>query len=113
MVIHGDGRQTRDFVYAGDVARANAAAVESEVVGVLNVGTGVETSILELARLAAEAVGVEPRVVFAPPRPGDVRRSFADASRAERELGWRPEVQLREGLRITAGWLRSEYDLQA
>ena len=102
--IFGDGSQTRDFVYVGDVVRAVLAA-DSHDGGVLNVGTGVETSILELHRLCAQVAGVdvEPKVTEA--RPGDVLRSVVDPSRAERELGWRPERTLEEGLRETWEWV--------
>jgi UDP-glucose 4-epimerase len=102
--IFGDGSQSRDFVYVGDVVRAVLLAVDHEG-GVVNVGTGVETSILELHRLCAlvAAVDAEPR--FAEARPGDVRHSVVDPGRAERELGWRPERTLEEGLRETWEWV--------
>jgi UDP-glucose 4-epimerase len=102
--IFGDGSQSRDFVHVGDVVRAVLLAVDHEG-GVVNVGTGVETSILELHRLCAlvAAVDAEPR--FAEARPGDVRHSVVDPGRAERELGWRPERTLEEGLRETWEWV--------
>jgi UDP-glucose 4-epimerase len=97
--VYGDGRQTRDFVYVGDVAAAFLAGAEREATGVLNVGTGEETSVLDLVA----ALGVEPR--FEPQRPGEVRRSCLDPSAAERTLGWRAGVALPEGLRLTRGAL--------
>jgi UDP-glucose 4-epimerase len=95
--IFGDGAQTRDFVYVGDVVGALLAAVGREG-GVFNVGTGVETTVLDLNRAcaAASGVGTEPRLEAA--RLGDVRRSVLDVSRAESALGWRPEVSLEDGL---------------
>jgi UDP-glucose 4-epimerase len=99
-VIFGDGAQTRDFVYVGDVVGALLAAVGREG-GVFNVGTGVETTVLDLHRacVAVAGVGAEPRMEAA--RLGDVRRSVLDVSRAESGLGWRPEVSLEDGLRRT------------
>jgi UDP-glucose 4-epimerase len=97
--IFGVGTQTRDYVYAGDVARATLAAAGHE--GVLNVGTGIETSVLELYDLCRRVAGVDVEPVMAPARLGELERSVLDASLAERELGWTPEVGLEEGLRRT------------
>ncbi len=102
--IFGDGSQTRDFVYVGDVVRAVLLAVEHEG-GVLNVGTGVETSVLELHRLCARVAGSDAEPKLTEARAGDVLRSVVDPSRAERELGWRPERTLEEGLRETWNWI--------
>ncbi len=100
--VYGDGTQTRDYIYVGDVVAAALAAAESEVTGPLNIGTGQETDVLELAaalgRLGGSA-GFEPEL--APPRAGEVQRVSLDASRAERELDWRPATGLDEGLRLT------------
>jgi len=97
--IYGDGRQTRDYVYAGDVARATLAALGHE--GVFNVGTGAETSVVELYELCRRVAGSELEPVFADARLGELRRSVLDVSRAESELGWRPETSLEDGLRLT------------
>jgi UDP-glucose 4-epimerase len=98
--IFGDGRQTRDYVYAGDVAQATLAAAGLDG-GVFNVGTGVETSVLELYELCRRVAGVEIEAEQAPPRLGELQRSVLDVSHAESELGWRPEVGLEDGLRRT------------
>jgi UDP-glucose 4-epimerase len=98
--IFGDGSQTRDFVYVGDVARALIAASERGH-GVYNVGTGVATSVLALHRRCAEAAGVEAEPLLVDPRPGDLMHSVLDRSKAERELGWRPQVALQDGLART------------
>ena len=95
LTVFGDGTQTRDYVYVGDVARATLAAVGHA--GVFNVGTGRETSVVELAALCAQAA----EVVHAPARAGELQRSVLDPSRAERELGFRAEVSLEEGLSRT------------
>ena len=98
--IFGDGRQTRDYVYAGDVARASLAAAGHDG-GVFNVGTGIETSVVELYALCREVAGSALEAVEAPARLGELQRSVLDVGLAERELGWRPEVPLAEGLRRT------------
>jgi UDP-glucose 4-epimerase len=100
--VYGDGTQTRDYIYVGDVVSAALAAAESEATGPVNVGTGRETDVLELAGLLGELDGVEgfdPE--FAPPRPGEVQRVAVDPARAEQVLGWRATVSLEEGLRLT------------
>jgi UDP-glucose 4-epimerase len=105
-VVFGDGRQTRDWVEVGDVVRANLLAAESSLTGPLNISWGRETSVLDLLaalnEVAEGGVSLDPE--FALERPGEVRRSCLDPSRAQRELGWEAEVELREGLRaILAG----------
>jgi UDP-glucose 4-epimerase len=102
-LVFGDGEQSRDFVYVGDVVAALLAVTEAEGGGTFNIGTGLETTVNELHRLCAQTVGVdsEPRYVAA--RAGDARRSVLDATRAERELGWRAQTPLAEGLRLTWG----------
>ena len=99
--INGAGRQTRDFVYVGDVARANALALATDFNGALNIGTGVETDILEIHRRLAEAAGAGDEPRFAPAKAGEQLRSSIDPSLAARVLGWRPQVSLAEGLRQT------------
>jgi UDP-glucose 4-epimerase len=98
--IFGDGEQTRDFIYVGDVVTAVLAAVEQDG-GVFNVGTGVETSVNELHAVCRRVTGIDREPSYAEARPGDVRRSVTDPSLAARELGWRPERSLEDGLRLT------------
>jgi UDP-glucose 4-epimerase len=93
--VYGDGSQTRDYVYVGDVVRAWVAAASSDVTGALNVSTGTETSLLQLVK----TLGVDYEV--APGRPGEIARSCLDPSRAERLLGWRAQMSLRDGLQQT------------
>jgi UDP-glucose 4-epimerase len=100
--VYGDGTQTRDYIYVGDVVAAILAAGDSEATGAINVGTGKETNVLELVealRGLSDKEDFEPE--FAPPRTGEVQAISIDASRAERELGWRAEMDLNEGLRLT------------
>ena len=104
--IFGDGTQTRDYVYVGDVVTATLAAAE-HAGGVLNIGTGVETSVLDLYERIQRAAGVERDPEFADARPGELQRSVLDASLAKRELGWEPEHSLDEGLAETWAWVSS------
>jgi UDP-glucose 4-epimerase len=100
--VYGDGRQTRDYIYVGDVVSAALAAAESGASGAINIGTGRETDVLELVKLLGElgdASGFEAQL--APPRPGEVQRISIDPARAERELGWSAETDLEQGLRLT------------
>jgi UDP-glucose 4-epimerase len=99
--IHWDGEQSRDFVYVGDCARANLLALEGGDGQAYNVGTATGTSINELYSTLTAIVGRDPAPRRAPRRPGDVRHSFLDCAKIERELGWRAEVSLREGLART------------
>ena len=105
--VFGDGRQTRDWVDVSDVVRANLLAAESELHEPINIGHGRETSVLDLLAALGDVAPdgtelLEPE--FVPGRPGEVMRSCLDVGRAKRELGWEPEVELREGLRrILAG----------
>jgi UDP-glucose 4-epimerase len=105
--IYGDGKQTRDYVFAGDVARANLLAAEKRLDGPLNVGTGVETDVVELYRHLAAAAGVDRPPEHAPARLGEQRRSCIDPGAAARALGWRPEVALRDGLARTFEWFKA------
>jgi UDP-glucose 4-epimerase len=100
-VIFGDGEQTRDFVYVGDVVAALLAAAGSAGGGIYNVGTGVASSIRELHRLCAEAANADQEPRFEAERPGDLRNSVIDPSRAARDLHWRAEKTVAAGLAET------------
>ena len=104
--IYGDGGQTRDYTFVGDVVRANLAALRSDAGGPINVGTAVETSVNDLYSMLAEAAGVKTPPQYAPARPGEQRRSVISPARAEKLLGWKPEVALRDGLRETLGFFK-------
>lgn len=97
-VIYGDGTQTRDFIHVGDVARFVEAVLDRGAAGVFNVGTGRAVSIRELAAAVMRLAGLGGEPAYAPPRPGDIRHSVADVSKA-RALGWEPRVSVEEGLR--------------
>jgi len=104
--INGDGLQTRDYVYVADVVRANLLALDSEVRGHFNVGTGRQTSVNQLFRLLSDRLEVSALEHHGPPRGGEQRTSALDAKLIGEKLGWRPEVALEDGLQLTAEWFR-------
>ncbi len=110
-VIHGDGSTTMDFVYVEDIARANIAGMKSDVTDeVFNVGTGIETSLADLARSLIKVMGADLEPIFEADRAvSGVTRRKADVSKAERMLGYRAEIGLEEGLqRLVAWWKNTE-----
>ena len=105
--IFGNGEQTRDYVYVADVVRANLAAADTHATGAFNVGLGTQTSVVQLVdalREVSDSDGFEPE--FAPPRLGEVQHIAIDPSRARGELGWEPQITLRDGLERTLASLR-------
>lgn len=101
-VINGDGQQTRDYVYVGDVVAANLAVVGLPGFHVYNVGTGRETSVLQLYRLLAQTLGMAKPPIHGPEKPGEQRRSCISSQRLLAEVGVAPQVPLEEGLKLTA-----------
>jgi len=109
-VIFGDGEQTRDYVFVGDVARANVAALRYDgSSGIFNVGTARETSVNELFRLLRDQIDPDVPEEHGDAKPGEQQRSILGYDRAERELGWAPEVELKEGFKRTVDWFRKRY----
>jgi len=102
--IDWDGEQSKDYVYVGDVARANLLALERGDGQAYCIGTGKATSVNELYRLLSEATETMVGVIEAPKRPGDVRLFAFDSSKARQELGWEPQVSLKEGLQQTVSY---------
>ncbi len=103
-VIHGDGRQTRDFTFVRDVVRANILAAESDAVGVFNVACQKRIDLIELAGTIMDLVGTRVDPIHEPSRPGDVRDSLADISRAADAFGYAPAYTLNDGLKETVQW---------
>jgi UDP-glucose 4-epimerase len=106
-VIFGDGEQTRDYVYVGDVVRANLAAIDFQGSGVFNVGTSVESSVNELYRLLRDQIRPEMPEYHEAARPGEQRRSVLDFAYSRDVLGWSPQVPLVQGLQSTVEWFRA------
>ncbi len=115
ITIFGDGTQTRDYVFVKDVARANVLASTVPMPAVtdhdslaFNVATSAQMSVLELADAVGRALGRKPDIAFADPRAGELSRSSLETSKAERVLGWSPQVQFADGLAQLADWFRAE-----
>lgn len=106
VTIHGDGLQTRDYLHVSDVVRANLAAAGRPGFYVYNVGTGVETSVVELYECLAAAIGSDLPATHGPSKPGEQRRSSVDPARSRRELGLPEPLSLDRGLRRTVAWFR-------
>jgi len=104
--IFGDGSQARDYVYVGDVARATVAALDGEMDGVLNIGTGTATTVLELYDVCRSAAGSDAAPIHAAERPGELGRSVLDGGLAARAIGFRPETSLAVGVAATWDSLR-------
>jgi UDP-glucose 4-epimerase len=106
-LVFGDGRQTRDYVYCGDVVAAFVTAADAGLAGCWNVGTGVETSVLDLLAGFAAATGRPVEPTFAPPRAGELDASALDGAAAARDLGFRPQVALADGLARVYRWVEA------
>lgn len=106
VTIYDDGEQTRDFVYVGDVASANLQALDQGDDAIYNIGTGHASTINQLFRTLRELAGYPHAPQYAPARPGDIRHSVLDATRAVRELDWQPATSLEEGLIQTIEFFR-------
>jgi UDP-glucose 4-epimerase len=111
LTVFGDGLQTRDYVFVGDVARATHRAATGPLPPAerldsraFNIGTGVATSVIDLARRLLRAAGREVELRHAPKRPGEQQHSVLDVRKAAAALGWRPEVSLDAGLGETFEW---------
>jgi UDP-glucose 4-epimerase len=106
--IDWDGEQSRDYVYAGDVAQASVLALSAGAARIYCLGTGTPTSVNEVHRRLVEITGHATPVIHAPRRPGDVYLASLDSARAQAELGWAPATQLEEGLRRTVEYFRTK-----
>ncbi len=106
-MIHGDGEYLRDYVYVGDVARANVIALTKGDNDGINIGTGVRTSTNTVFRTLAKLTNFQGPEEHGPPRPGDLRDSCLAIAKAEKVLGWKPEVDVSAGLAKTVEWFRA------
>jgi len=105
-VIFGDGKQSRDFVFVGDVVEGVRLALENKVEGTFNIGTGIETNVNELYSMIAGCLGVDAKPKYEPERPGEQRRSCIDNSLAREKLSWSPKQEIQGGLCLTAEWFK-------
>src|ERR1051325_409829 len=105
-VINGDGKQTRDFVFVGDVAAANMLALDNSFVGAINIGTGVETDLNALYAKLAAGLGTKAAPIHGAAKEGEQRRSVLETSRAKKILGWAPKTSLDQGLAETIAYYR-------
>ncbi len=108
--INGDGLQTRDYVFVGDIVRANVAALTTDYCGAVNLGTGVETDVNTIFRTLVAIGGFPIEERHGPAKPGEQQRSVIDATLAADVLGWRPTVEFGEGLRRTLEYFRKKSD---
>jgi UDP-glucose 4-epimerase len=108
VTVNGDGKQTRDYVYVGDVARMSLLALATDATGPVNIGTGIETDVNVLAEKIRAAADSRSAIEHGPAKGGEQRRSVVDPARAARVFGWRPEVTLDEGLRRTVEFFRQK-----
>jgi UDP-glucose 4-epimerase len=106
--IFGDGSKTRDYCYIDDVVAANVMVLDREGHDLFNIGTGVPTTDLAVFEAVRDAVGVDVEPIFAPPRVGEVQHVYLNAARAERELGWRPQIPFAEGVRRAVDYYRRQ-----
>jgi UDP-glucose 4-epimerase len=106
-IVNGDGKQTRDYVFVGDVARANLAALQADYTGPINIGTSIETDVNQLFGHLRHLTGSAVPEVHGPAKLGEQRRSVLAWGRTAQVLGWRPEIQLEEGLRQTVEYFRT------
>lgn len=105
--IFGTGEQLRDYLFVADAVEANVLALTRASGEMLNLGTGLGTSVNEIFRELKAIMGFEGEPIYEPPRPGEVQRIYLDATRAKAALGWEPKVSFREGLRRTVEWSRA------
>lgn len=105
--IFGDGSQTRDYVYVGDVARANILSLSAPV-GSYNIGTGVETSVNDLISELQKSSGRDFEVIHGDERPGEVQSISLEVTVAEETFGWSPSVDLAEGMKMTWDWFNKD-----
>ena len=108
-VINGDGKQTRDYVFVGDVVRANVMALRHENSDIFNIGTGIETDVNELFRHIRAFTGSQCEERHAPAKAGEQFRSVIDHTKAKKILGWEPTVNVEEGLRRTVDFFKSKH----
>lgn len=107
-IINGNGEQTRDYVFVEDVARANVLALEKDVIGEFNIGTGIEATVNSLFEEIKTLAEYKVKGVYREAKKGEQFRSVLDWSKAKRELGWNPEISLKDGLKLTFAFFQGQ-----
>lgn len=107
-VVYGDGLQTRDFTFVKDVVQANIKAAESTAMGVFNIACGSRIRLTELADMLIRLSGASVQVKYEDDRPGDIKHSLADISKAQKSMGYKPEYSLKDGLKETFVWFQKK-----
>ncbi len=106
--IYGDGEQLRDYVYVDDIADVMIRSIERGDKQIYNIGSSIGTSVNEIYRHLQDIIGFQPAPIYAPPRMGEIQKTYMDASKAKRELEWEPTMSFRKGLERTVEWHRSQ-----
>src|SRR5262245_22624 len=107
VTVNGDGKQTRDYVFVGDVARMSLRALETDATGPVTIGTGIATDVNVLAETLRDVAGSRSEIQHGPAKGGEQRRSVIDTRRAREVFGWQPDVPLRDGLARTVEFFRA------
>jgi UDP-glucose 4-epimerase len=107
-LINGDGLQTRDYIFVEDVVRANLLALQDKVQGIYNIGTGVETNVVEIYRALGKILGIGKPPQHGPAKEGEQRRSVISSAKIEQAFGWKPEYDFESGMEKTAQWFREQ-----
>jgi len=107
-VINGSGRQTRDFVYVGDVVGVGILALKKKKTGVYNIGTAKETNVNTIFRKIRKLTNSNCKEIYVPEKPGEQKRSCLDFKKAKKELGWQSKYDLARGLKETVEWFRKK-----
>jgi UDP-glucose 4-epimerase len=111
--INGDGKQTRDYVFVEDVVQANMKALDYDQNGIFNVGTEVETNVIELFKILQKLTGTSIQLEHAEGKPGEQQRSVVGTDKIKKELGWEQHYDLEEGLEKTVEWFKQKMEAQA
>ena len=111
-VINGDGNQERDFVYVGDIARANLMALDANCDGIYNLGSGHGTSINALFEKLGKIANFTAGAKYGPAKLGEISKTYIDATKARRDLNWEPTISLEDGLQKTVEYFKKHLTVQ-
>jgi UDP-glucose 4-epimerase len=109
-IIYGDGSQTRDYTFVGDIVNANVIATKGNHNGIYNIGTGIETSVQQIFDALKNAIGCDLEPIYAKERLGEIQRICLAADKAREELGWKPEDDIKSGFAKTVEFYRQQFN---